>query len=94
MPQAFSEGLIYVIPKGAGVSDDIRQWRPITILNTMYKISIKGLSLQLQPLLGELIHNSQTGFVREHNILDNIFTFWEATAPAKLFQEDVAILLL
>ena len=94
MPQAFSEGLIYLIPKGAGVSDDIRQWRPITILNTVYKIFAKVLSLRLQPLLGELIHDSQTGFVKERSILDNIFTFWEATALAKLCQEDVAILLL
>ena len=35
MPQAFSKGLIYLIPKGEGVSDDIRQWRPITIRNTV-----------------------------------------------------------
>ena len=34
-------------PKGEGVSDDIRQWRPITILNTVYKIFAKVLSLQL-----------------------------------------------
>ena len=72
MPQAFSEGLIYLIPKGEGVSDDIRQWRPITILNTVYKIFAKVLSLRLQPLLGELIHDSQTGFVKERSILDNI----------------------
>ena len=58
MPPAFSEGLIYLIPKGEGISDDIRQWRPITILCTVYKILAKVLSLRLQPLLGELIHST------------------------------------
>ena len=74
--------------------DDIQQWRPITILNTVYKIFAKVLSLWLQPLLGELIHDLQTNFVKERSILDNIFTFWEATTAAKLRQEDLVILLL
>ena len=52
------------------------------------------LSLRLQPLLGELIHDLQTGFVKERSILDNIFTFWEATALAKLRRKDLAVLLL
>ena len=47
MPQAFLEGLIYLIPKKEGVMDDIQQWRPITILNTVYKIFAKVLSLRL-----------------------------------------------
>ena len=45
-------------------------------------------------MLGELIHDSQISFVKECSILDNIFTFWEATALAKLRHEEMAILLL
>ena len=94
MPQSFGAGLIFLIPKGEGVSEDIRKWRPITILNTVYKILAKAISLRIQPLLGELIHHTQAGFVKERSILDNIFTFWEATALAKLRHEEMAVLLL
>ncbi|MCO5550115.1 hypothetical protein L7F22_003595 [Adiantum nelumboides] len=69
-------------------------WRPITILNTVYKVLAKALSLRVQPFLEDLIHATQIGFVKEHSILDNMFTFWEASALARLIREDLAILLL
>ena len=55
--------------------------------------SSKG-SLRLQPMLGSLIHATQTGFVKEHSILDNIFTFWEAILLSRLQETPLAILLL
>ena len=38
MPIEWNEGMIYLIPKEEGVLDDIEKWRPITILNTIYKV--------------------------------------------------------
>ena len=63
MPRSMTIGLIYLIPKGEGKSDDIRKWRPITLLNTIYKIFAKTLSLRVQPFLHDLIHITQTGFI-------------------------------
>ena len=94
MPMSVSEGLIYLIPKAEGVSEDIRKWRPITLLNTSYKIFAKLLSSRLQELLPNIIHVSQTGFMRERSIMDNIFTFWEATAAATKNKQHLAVLLL
>ena len=94
LPESLSEGLIYLIPKEGGNPEEVRQWRPITILNSAYKILAKALSLRLQPLLETLIHPTQTGFVKGRSILDNIFTFWEAVSIARLREEDMAILLL
>ena len=95
LPEAWGAGLIFLIPKGDLASDDISQWRPITILNTIYKIFAKTISLRLQPWLPQLIHSSQTGFIKEHSILDNIFTFCrETTAMALKTKQDMAILLL
>ena len=34
----FQEGMIFLIPTVQGVITDARQWRPITLLNTIYKI--------------------------------------------------------
>ena len=94
MPPQLGAGLIFLIPKGEGPSDDIRKWRPITILSTAYKILAKALSLRLQPMLPQLIHVSQTGFIKERSILDNIFTFGEASAIATKTKQDLTVLLL
>ena len=64
------------------------------MLGTAYKILAKTISLRLQPFLDATIHATQTGFVRGRSILDNIFTFWEATAWARLQGEGMAVLLL
>ncbi|MCO5568873.1 hypothetical protein L7F22_022575 [Adiantum nelumboides] len=41
MPDSLSKGLIFLIPKERGSLEEIRQWRPITILNSAYKILAK-----------------------------------------------------
>ena len=94
MPRSMAVGLIYLIPKDVGISYDIRKWRPITLLNTIYKIFAKTLSLRVQPLLHDLIHITQTSFIQERSILDNLFFFWEAIALCHNKKEDLVILLL
>ena len=87
MPESFTEGFIYMIPKGEGPSDDMRKWRPITILNTVYKIYAKAWSVRIRAVLPLIIHPSQTRFIKERSILDNIFTFW-------ITNQDLAVILL
>ena len=48
MPQAMATGLIYMIPKGNNQAVEIEKWRPITLLNTIYKIYVKVLSMRIQ----------------------------------------------
>ncbi len=93
-PKCITNGLIYLIPKGDGPSEDIRKWRPITILNTSYKILAKAISRRLQGFMPEIIHASQTGFIKQRSIFDNIFTFWEATSLAMKQNQKLAVLLL
>ena len=62
MPESLSSGLICLIPKG-GDRQELRQWRPITLLTTAYKILAKMISTRVRPLLPDLIHDTQTGFV-------------------------------
>ena len=42
---------------------DIRNYCPITILNTDYKILTKVMALQLVEHANTLIHNDQAGFI-------------------------------
>ena len=53
-----------MIPKAGGQLEELRHWRPITLLNIIYKILAKTLAKRLQPYLSELIHDPQTGFIQ------------------------------
>ena len=92
MPIEWNEGMIYLIPNIKDVVDDIKKWRPITILNTVYKVYAKLLAIRLQPFLPHIIHNNQMGFIQEKSIFDNIFIFWEMIAIAEETKQDLAIL--
>ena len=52
------------------------------------------ISGRICPLLLDLIHDTQTGFVQDRSVLDNIFTFLEATEWAQHIGQHLAILLL
>lgn len=93
MPESFSKGLVCLIPKG-GDNLDLRQWRPITLLSTAYKGLAKMMSATLRPWRPEIIHDTHTGFVEDRSILDNIFTFFEATEWAQQERQPLAIMLL
>ena len=94
MPSHFTEGIIYLIPKSEGPSLDIKKWRPITLLNTVYKILAKALSIRLGTIMPIVIHPSQTGFIQERSILDNVYTFWESAALAAKSNQELAIVML
>ena len=62
MLESLASGLVCLLPKG-GDRQEIRQWRPITLLPTVYKILAKMISGRMRPLLPNLIHDMQPGFV-------------------------------
>ena len=68
MPASLCSGLIALIPKG-GDAADLRQWRPITLLPSIYKILARLISSRLQPLMPDLIHDTQTAFIQDRCIL-------------------------
>ncbi|KAF5377136.1 hypothetical protein D9757_001831 [Collybiopsis confluens] len=65
----FSAGWMCPIYK-KGNTDDIANYRPITLLNTDYKILTKALTLKLGKVAPSLIHPDQAGFIPGRNILD------------------------
>ena len=50
----------------------IKNWRPITLLNTDYKISTKAIANRLNSVIPKLINNDQTGFMKGRFIGENI----------------------
>lgn len=84
---------IALLPK----SDDrlrIQNYRPISLLNTLYKVVAKVYANRMKPLLHNWILPSQTGFVPNRCILDNIFLAFEAIEWALENKQDLSMLLL
>ena len=65
------KGLITLIPKKAD-PHYIKNWRPLTMLNTDYKILAKLLALRLKKVLADIIGPQQTGFMEGRCISHNI----------------------
>jgi exonuclease III len=65
-------GIISLIPKQDKDLKFLTNWRPISILNTDYKIITKALANRLKPVLPDLISEDQNGFVLGRLIGQNI----------------------
>eukprot|EP00887_Chlorella_sp_A99_P005770 scaffold1.g5770.t1 len=71
VPRGFLDGVIVGFFK-SGDRADPGNYRPITLLNTDYKLLAKLLANRLAPLLPRLVDPEQTGFVRGRSIGENI----------------------
>ena len=63
-------GMISLLYK-SGEREDIKNWRPITLLNVDYKICSKILAERLKIVLPSIIETDQKGFVKGRNIFDS-----------------------
>ena len=65
-------GILTLMPKEDIKLTDLKNWRPISLLNLDYKILSKILDKRLEQFLPNLMHSDQTGFVRGRYIGQNI----------------------
>ena len=65
------EGLITCLPKCGKEKEYIKNWRPITLLNVVYKIGSACIANRLKNVLPKLISADQTGFMSNRYIGDN-----------------------
>ena len=72
MPAKFKAGLITLKPKKEP-DNEIENRRPITLLNTDYKIFTKIITTRLEPILKEIIHDSQ--FTRTGKDIHEIYIY-------------------
>ena len=84
---------IALLPKSEDRSR-IQNYRPISLLNTLYKVVAKIYANRMKPLLHHWILPSQTGFVPNRCILDNIFLAFEAIEWALEDNQELTMLLL
>jgi hypothetical protein len=74
LPYSMRLSIITLIHKKKSRSD-IRNYRPISLLCTDYKIIAKLLAERMKVVLPAIIHGDQTGFLKDRYICENITLF-------------------
>ena len=65
-------GLITCIPKPNKPKHFLKNWRPITLLNCIYKIASGCIANRIKKVLDKIIAKDQTGFIKGRYIGENI----------------------
>ena len=76
---SMTQGVITLLYKGKGSHALLDSYRPITLLNSDYKLLAKALASRFGPALQHVVDPTQTAFVPGRWIGDNVlfFCFWE-----------------
>ena len=67
-------GILTLLPKADKDLRFLKNWRPLSLLNTDYKILTKLLATRLQKVLPNIISEDQTGYIKGRYIGENIRT--------------------
>lgn len=69
-------GIITLLPKTSDAAK-IQQYRPICLLNCLYKLVTKTLTLRLEAVAEKLIHPAQSAFMKGRNIKSGVMILHE-----------------
>ncbi|CAM2108107.1 unnamed protein product [Caretta caretta] len=76
LPLLCRRAVLALLPK-KGDFRNLRNWRPVSLLSTDYKIVAKAISLRLGSVLADMIHPDQTYTIPDHSIFDSLFLVWD-----------------
>ena len=88
------QGILNLIPKPNKDSRYMKNLRPITLLNTDYKIIEKAIANKMIPALNHIIHQDQRGFMKDRRISVNIRKMLDIIQEAKEKDLEAVILSL
>jgi hypothetical protein len=86
-------GVITLVPK-LKEANNIRQFRPICLLNVDFKCITKVLTNRLVPVAKKIIDRNQSGFVKGRNILEGVVVLHEVLHELRISKEKGLILKL
>jgi len=91
---SMKQGLITLVPKPNKDKLFLDNWRPITLLNSDYKILAAVYARRLKPCLEEVISLTQSGFMKGRHISNNIRLVLDLLDYSELVNDDALILFL
>jgi hypothetical protein len=86
------QSIITLLPKKNNDVRFLKNWRPISLLNTDYRIMTKGIATRLKNNLIQIINKSQSGFIKGRYIGDNIRSLLEVIDFAE--EENLSCIVL
>jgi hypothetical protein len=78
----------------SGEREDIKNWRPITLLNVDYKLVSKILAERLKRVLPNIISTDQKAFVKGRNIFQGNILLQDIINYTEMEDEEEAIIFL
>ena len=72
IPESLPEGLVIFLPKHGKDPEKINVWRPLTMLNSIYKICSGIVASRLDKVIEQVMHEHQYGFVKKRQATDVI----------------------
>lgn len=93
MSRTQKQSIISLIFK-KGDPENIENWRPISLLNTDYKIAARTLAKRIQKVLPKIISLDQQGYIKNRFIGFNIRQIQDIIDYTDIFEIDGAILFL
>ena len=78
-----NQGIITCIPKPNKSRHFLKNWRPISLLNVIYKLMSSVIANRLKSVLDKLISNDQKGFISGRYIGENIRTIYDILFESK-----------
>lgn len=94
LPPTLTQGIITLIPKPKKDLTNLDNWRPITLLNNDYKIFAIIFAKRLKDCLDGIIDETQSGFMRDRHIMNNIRLVLDLFDYSDLVEHNSFILFL
>ncbi|GAU49945.1 hypothetical protein TSUD_408400 [Trifolium subterraneum] len=90
LTKGINSTFIALIPK-IDSPQRLNDFRPISLVGNLYKILAKVLANRLRLVIGSVMYESQTAFVKDRQILDGILIANEVVDEARKFKKDLML---
>ena len=77
------QGIITCIPKPNKPRINLKNWRPISLLNVTYKLASAVISNRLKTVLDKVIHENQKGFIAGRFLVENVSLIYAVLFESK-----------
>ena len=92
LPNSMNLALIRLIFKNKGERNNLKNWRPISLLNVDYKIIAKLVTKRISKLMPFVIAEDQTCGVKGRHIQDNLMILRDTIDYVNFYNKEAAII--